>query len=156
MQAKSLQVSALYDTDYHLWVLETVQHLENRDFNSVDWENLIEEVWDLSRREKKKLKSLFRNLWSHLLKLTYWQSELERNQFHWQGEIRNFRKQIQDELEDSPSLKNYPNDILWECYQDAREIVSDKSQLPLSSFPETPIATLEQVLNEEWLPEKLN
>jgi len=81
---------------------------------------------------------------------------LERNQFHWLGEIRNFRKQIKDELEDSPSLKNYLHDILWECYQDATEIVSDKSQLPLSSFPETPIATLEQVLNEEWFPEKLN
>jgi hypothetical protein len=33
---------SLYDTDYNLWVLETVQQLENRDFNSVDWDDLIE------------------------------------------------------------------------------------------------------------------
>ncbi|MBO0348583.1 DUF29 domain-containing protein [Phormidium pseudopriestleyi FRX01] len=142
----------LYDNDYNLWVIETVKQLEKRDFDSVDWQNLIEEVSDLSRRQKKKLKSLLRNLWSHLLKLTYWESEVERNQFHWKGEIRNFRQQIQDELEDSPSLKNYLQEIHGECYQDAIEIVSDKSQLPLSHFPETLTGTLEQVLDENWFP----
>ena len=142
----------LYDNDYHLWVIETVKQLEKRDFDSVDWQNLIEEVSDLSRRQKKKLKSLLRNLWEHLLKLTYWESEVERNQFYWQGEIRNFRKQIQDELSDSPSLKNYLQEIHRECYQDAREIVRDKSQLPLSHFPETMTVTLEQVLDENWFP----
>jgi len=55
-------------------------------------------------------------------------------------------------LEDSPSLKNYLHDIFEQCYQDAKEIVSDQSQLPLKSFPEAPIAPLEQVLDENWLP----
>jgi hypothetical protein len=142
----------LYETDYHLWVLETVKQLQNGDFKAVDWENLIDEVSDLSRREKKKLKSLLRNLWEHLLKLKYWRTELERNQSHWKGEIRNFRKQIRDELEDSPSLKNYLNEISRECYEDAKEIISDKSQLSLETFPQEPIALLDQVLDENWLP----
>jgi len=142
----------LYETDYHLWILETVEQLQNREFEAVDWENLIDEVSDLSRREKKKLKSLLRNLWEHLLKLKYWQSEVERNQSHWKGEVRNFRKQIRDELEDSPSLKNYLKDISGDCYQDAKEIVSDKAQLPLDTFPESAIAPLEKVLDENWLP----
>jgi hypothetical protein len=149
-QEKSL-TQTLYDTDYNLWVLETVQNLKSRDFKSLDWENLIEEVLDLSRRDKKKLKSLLRNLFEHLLKLKYWESAIENNQAHWKGEIRNFRKQIKDELKDSPSLKNYLNDVLLECYQDSREIVSDKSQLPLSTFPEQPIANLDQVLDENWV-----
>jgi len=142
----------LYQTDYHLWVIETVKQLQNGDFKAVDWENLIDEVSDLSRREKKKLKSLLRNLWEHLLKLKYWRTELERNQSHWKGEIRNFRKHIRDELEDSPSLKNYLNEISQECYKDAKEIVSDKSQLPAETFPQEPIAPLDQVLDENWLP----
>jgi hypothetical protein len=146
------ELRTLYDNDYNLWVLETVKQLQNRDFNSIDWENLIEEVWDLSRRDKKKLKSLLRRLFEHLLKLKYWESEVEYSKAHWQGEIRNFRKQIKDELEDSPSLKNYLGDIFAECYQDGREIVSDKTKLPLNIFPETPIANLEQVLDENWLP----
>ena len=143
----------LYDTDYNLWVLETIKQLKNNDFNALDLENLIKEVLALSRRDKKKLKNLLRRLFEHLLKLKYWQSEIERNNAHWKGEIRNFRKQIQDELEDSPSLKNYVNDIFEACYQDSRQIVSDISKLTLDTFPEKPIANLEEVLDENWLPE---
>ncbi len=80
----------LYDTDYHLWVLETFKKLKNKDFESLDLENLIEEVSDLSRRQKKKLKSLLRNLFEHLLKLKYWQAEQNNNFRHWQGEITIF------------------------------------------------------------------
>lgn len=142
----------LYETDYNLWITKTVQELKQHNWDSVDWENLIEEISDLSRRSKKKLKSLLRNLLEHLLKLKYWKTEIDRNQAHWKGEIRNFRKQIQDELEDSPSLKNYLNEMIEQCYQDAREIVSDKSQLPINHFPEMPIATLDEILDENWLP----
>jgi len=142
----------LYDVDYNLWVLETVKKLKNREFNALDLDNLIEEVSDLSRRDKKKLKSLLRNLFEHLLKLTYWQAEIPYNKLHWKGEIRNFRKQIKDELEDSPSLKNYLNDILEECYEDAKELTSDKTELPLSTFSKNLIANFEQILDENWFP----
>ncbi|AUC62356.1 protein of unknown function DUF29 [Cyanobacterium sp. HL-69] len=142
----------LYDTDYNLWVLETVKKLENRDLDSLDWENLIEEVLGLSRSDKRKLESLLARLIEHLLKLGYWEIEKERNKGHWQGEIRNFRKQIKKELKASPSLKRYLREIFEESYQDSREIVSDKSQLPLNTFPEKPIAPIEQILDENWLP----
>lgn len=146
------QSKSLYETDYNLWVLGTVEILKNRDFNSLDLENLIEEVLDLSRRDKQKLESLLMRLIEHLLKLGYWESERQRNQGHWKGEIRNFRKQIKKQLKVSPSLKPYLREIFEECYQDSREIVSDKSQLPLNTFPEKPIAPLKQILDEDWLP----
>ena len=142
----------LYETDYNLWVLETVAKLKNKDLQGLDWENLIEEVEDLSRRDKQKLDSLLIRLIEHLLKLKYWHLEKERNESHWKGEVRNFRKQINKLLRASPSLKPYSKEIFQECYQDSREIFSDKSKLPLSTFPEEPIATLEQILDEDWLP----
>jgi mRNA-degrading endonuclease RelE of RelBE toxin-antitoxin system len=142
----------LYETDYNLWVLETVKKLENRDLDSLDWENLIEEVSDLSKRDKRKLQNLLKRLCEHLLKLKYWQSEIERNKRHWRGEITNFRQQIQYQLEDSPSLKPYLTEIYTQCYQDGRQIASQKSGLPLNTFPEKPIAPLEQILDENWLP----
>ena len=142
----------LYDTDYHLWVLDTVKKLENRDLDALDWENLIEEVLDLSRRDKRKMESLLMRLIEHLLKLGYWESEKERNKGHWQGEIANFRKQIKKELKASPSLKRYLEDIFDESYQDGRDIASKRSQLPLETFPKNPIASLEQILDENWLP----
>jgi DNA repair ATPase RecN len=146
------KAKSLYDTDYNLWVLETVNKLNNQDFDSIDLENLIEEVLDLSRRDKKKLKSLLRRLFEHLLKLKYWKSEIDRNRGHWEAEIINFRKQIKDEIKDSPSLKPYLQEILKECYQDGREIASKRSQLPLNTFPENPMASLGQILDENWLP----
>jgi hypothetical protein len=74
VQEKSL-TKTLYDADCNLWVLETVKQLESKDFESVDWENLIEEVSDLSRRDKRKLESSLTQLIEHLLKIKYWQSE---------------------------------------------------------------------------------
>jgi chromosome segregation ATPase len=144
----------LYETDYSLWVQETVKQLQDRDFNALDLENLIEEVADLSRRDRKKLKNLLRRLFEHLLKLKYWEAEIQRNERHWQSEILNFRQQIQDEIEDSPSLKPYLQQILNECYQDARKLASIASTLSLDVFPEVPIANLEQVLDEDWLPKE--
>lgn len=144
--------NSLYETDYNLWVLETVKQLENQEFEAVDWDNLLEELSDLSRREKRKLKNLLRRLWEHLLKLKYWDSEREDNQGHWQGEITNFRKQIKDQIVDSSSLKPYLAEIFVTCYQDGREIAAARSRLPLTTFPDTPIASLEQVLDENWLP----
>jgi len=52
-------------------------------------------------------------------------------------------------LADSPSLRSYLQEIHRGCYQDAREIASDKLQFPLSHFPEIMVATLEQVLDED-------
>ena len=148
---KQLQES-LYDTDYNLWIEETVKKLQAKDFETLDLENLIEEVSDLSRREKKKLKNLLIRLFEHLLKLAYWESEREYNQGHWEGEIINFRQQINDELKDSPSLKPYLLDIFLECYQKGRAIASKRSQLPLNIFPSSPIGNIEQILDENWLP----
>lgn len=142
----------LYDTDYNLWVLQTVKKLEKRDLDSLDWDNLIEEVLDLSRRDKHKLENLLMRLCEHLLILNYWDSEKERNRGHWQREIINFRKQIKRILKYSPSLKPYLKDVFEECYQDGRQIASQHSQLPLDIFPETPIAPFQQILDENWLP----
>ncbi|MFN5514109.1 MAG: DUF29 domain-containing protein, partial [Cyanobacteriota bacterium] len=73
---------SLYETDYNLWVLETVSQLQRRDLDVLDWENLIEEVIDLSRRDRRKLESLCMRLIEHLLIYQYWQGEKRRNQGH--------------------------------------------------------------------------
>ena len=152
MVAELTKQKSLYEKDYNLWVLEMVEKLRSQEFSALDLENLIEEIEDLSRRDKQKLESLLMRLIEHLLKLKYWELERQRNLAHWKSEIRNFRKQIKKLLKGSPSLKPYLQIILVECYQDSREIISDKTELPLSIFPEHPIATLEQILDEDWLP----
>ena len=153
MVADSQQTQkTLYETDYYLWVIETIKQLQNQELEAIDWENLIDEVSDLSRREKRKLQSLFKRLLEHLLKLKYWEDEAERNRRHWRGEIANFRQQIKYQLEDSPSLNSYLKEIFAQSYRDARVMASEKSGLPLSTFPSQPIARFDQILDENWLP----
>jgi hypothetical protein len=140
----------LYDQDYYLWLKTTINQLRTRQFSAVDLENLLEELETMGKSEKRAIESLLTNLLVHLLKLKCWDSERERNQGHWQGEVRTFRRQIKKSLEDSPSLKPYILEIFDECYQDARKEASDRSQLPIDTFPVIPIGSLEQILDENW------
>ncbi|MDD1429402.1 DUF29 domain-containing protein [Dolichospermum sp. ST_sed9] len=145
----------LYDQDYYLWIRTTINQLRTGQFSVVDLENLLEELETMGRSQKRAIESLLTTLLVHLLKLKYWDSERERNQGHWKGEIRTFRRQIKKSLKDSPSLKPYILEIFDECYQEARQEASDRSQLPIDIFPIIPIGSLEQIL-DDWLPIQKN
>ncbi len=140
----------LYDQDYYLWLKTTINQLRTGQFSAVDLENLLEELETMGKSEKRAVESLLTNLLVHLLKLKYWDNEREISQGHWQGEVRTFRRQIKKSLKDSPSLKPYILEIFDECYQDARKEASDRSQLPIDTFPLIPIGSLEQILDENW------
>lgn len=142
----------LYDQDYCLWLQFIIQQLQLGQISSLDLENLIEELACMGRSERRALESLLTRLLEHLLKLVYWEAEREYNQRAWKNEIRNFRLQIKKILKDSPSLKPYLSEILPECHQDARNLFRDLSGIPNESLPKTPMATLEQILDENWLP----
>ncbi|ODH01649.1 hypothetical protein A4S05_28005 [Nostoc sp. KVJ20] len=143
----------LYDQDYYLWLRTTINQLRAGQFSSVDLDNLTEELENMGRSEKRAVKSLLIRLFEHLLKLTYWDVERERNEGHWKGEIRTFRREIKDQLKDSPSLKPYILEIFDTCYQEGRAEASDRSKLPIDKFPIALIGSLEQILDENWFPE---
>jgi hypothetical protein len=149
IQSKKLEQN-LYEKDFYQWIETTIKNLENKEYEAIDWENLIEEVASLGRSEKHKLKSLLTRLLEHLLKLAYWESKKEFNANHWRKEIRNFRVQLNDLIKDSPSLKPLAKSILTECYQDACEFFSDHSGITLKSFPNQLNYSLEEILNKEF------
>jgi hypothetical protein len=149
----NITVPTLYDTDYQLWLETTLEQLRRGDFQSVDWQNLFEELADLGKNDRRALESLLTRLLEHLLKLSYWESEREYNQRGWKKEIRNFRIQLKKILKDSPSLKPYLASILEECYFDARNLLIDETGLDASVFPPEVLASLEEILDENWLPD---
>ena len=67
--------SSLYDTDYNQWTQDTIQQIQNRDFESIDWDSLIEELEIMGKNDKRALISLLTRVLEHLLKLSYWESE---------------------------------------------------------------------------------
>jgi len=123
------KTETLYTQDYYLWLKTTINQLRAGHFSGVDLQNLIEELESMGRREKRAIKSFLIKLLEHLLKLQYWDAERERNEGHWKGEIRTFRREIKDELTDSPSLQPYILEIFDECYEKARAEASDRFAL---------------------------
>ncbi|MFM7714182.1 MAG: DUF29 domain-containing protein, partial [Microcystis sp.] len=111
------------------------------------------EISSMGKSEKRSLESYLTRLLEHLLKLVYWQSELEYNQRVWRNKIRNFRLQIKQIIEDSPSLKPYLSEIFLPCYQNARKLFLDLSGMAENLVSLAPICTIEQALNEDWFPE---
>lgn len=124
---------SLYDTDYALWVKDTAIKLKAMDFDHLDIKNLIEEIEDLGRSQKKELKRRLATLLEHLLKRLYVDMPQEFN--GWQRTIREQRRQIKFELEDSPSLKTIWDEAFDSAWWFALETVRDDySQF---SFPDT-------------------
>lgn len=140
---------SLYETDFVRWVETTVEQLRTQNYACVDWANLIEEIEDMSRRERKSLKS---NLVVILLHLLKWQYQVEFRTGSWRGSLREHRRRIKDDLKDSPSLVPYLQALLDECYTNAREQAVDETGLALATFPPDCPYTSEQVLDSTFLP----
>jgi Domain of unknown function DUF29 len=148
----TVKLATLYDTDYQCWLNQTIAHLKAHDFNKVDLENLIEEIESLGKSDKRAIASYLMRLCEHLLKVKYWESERQTCFRGWKLEIRNFRLQIQAILKDSPSLKNYLRENFVEAYQNGKKLFLESSELDPAPIPDTPDFTLEQALDEDWLP----
>lgn len=146
------ELAALYEADYHLWLTETVSQLRSHDLKNLDLDNLIEEIESLGRSDKHTLSSYLMRLCEHLLTVKYWESERETCFRGWNREIANFRIQIQDQLEASPSLKSFLSDNFSKQYKNGRKLFLKTSGLDPAMVPQEPCFTGEQALDEDWLP----
>ncbi|WP_226587392.1 DUF29 domain-containing protein [Microseira wollei] len=144
------ELQMLYETDYMQWIETTIEKLRSQDYANVDWENLIEEIEDLGRSERKSLKS---NLIVILLHLLKWQFQPERRSGSWEASIIEHRRRVKDDLIDSPSLKPYLENIFVECYAQAVKQAKAETGLPLETFPVQCPYELPQVIDDEFLPD---
>jgi hypothetical protein len=112
--------TATYDKDFTAWSLAQAQLLRDRQFDQVDWANLIEEVEGLGRSERQVIASYLTVLFTHLLK---WKDQPSGRQYtdadvpcgSWIGSITNSRRRIARLIQQNPSLKSYPQQCLAEA-----------------------------------------
>ncbi|UXE58480.1 MAG: DUF29 domain-containing protein [Woronichinia naegeliana WA131] len=114
----------------------------------IDWEHLIEEVEDLGKSERSAIGSQMERIMVHLLK---WQYQPQRRSDSWLDSINDGRSQIRRKLEDSPSLRSYPDQVLAKEYTRARREAARQTGLEISIFPEFCPYEIEQVI-KDWLP----
>ena len=141
---------SLYEQDYYLWLDKTVEALNERNYQAINWENLIEEVKCLGKSEQRALRSYLTKLLEHLLKRCY--VHLPECYKGWEIEIRNFRSEIEEILIDSPSLKNYLFNVQSICYQKALKHI--KEDYPDVDLPTVFPFEIDNLLTQQyWLQE---
>jgi hypothetical protein len=144
------KINSIYEEDFYLWIETTAQLLKEGRFSELDMENLIEEIETMGRSEKKALKS---NLVIILLHLLKWQYQPNKRSGSWKSSIFEHRRRLKEDLTQSPSLKPFLKDIFDECYQNSRKEASYETGLSLKVFPLESPFTVEEILNEYFLPE---
>ena len=75
-----MSVDTTYATDFNLWVQQTAKLLREHRWQDIDLENLVEEIEDLGKSEKRGITSQLTRLLLHLLK---WQYQPQRRSDSW-------------------------------------------------------------------------
>ncbi|MBV9385842.1 MAG: DUF29 domain-containing protein [Chroococcidiopsidaceae cyanobacterium CP_BM_ER_R8_30] len=138
---------SLYETDFYGWTQRTAKLLRDRDFDSVDWDNVIEEIETLGRSERAQLVNRLEVLLVHLLKWEY-QSLCRRRS--WELTIKEQRSRVERLLKENPSLRPYLNEAIAAAYEHAIYEAERQTKLPYSVFPMSCPYLVAQIVDPEF------
>ena len=140
----------LYHQDFYAWTQQQAALLQTEELEKLDLPNLIEEIEAMGKSQRKEVRSRLTVLLMHLLK---WQFQPEHQSRSWANTIRTQRREIDLELEDSPSLRREVPEMIGKAYPRARSAaIEETGALSSSAFPATCPWSVEQILDAEWLP----
>lgn len=148
-----IDLNQLYERDEMEWLETTIHLLKNRQFETLDLENLIEELEDLGNEKRHAVESLVEQIICHLLLIESWHGEREPNINHWQAEVISFRTQLRKRL--TTNLHHHLAQNFESIYQDVLKYVRAKTGFKVE-FPINCPYTLEQALDVDWFPEILS
>lgn len=140
--------SSTHDHDFYAWTQEQVNLLKTGQLDQVDWQNIVEEIEDMGRSEKRQLESRLEILIIHLLK---WQFQPSLRSRSWQLTIKEQRLRLEKLLEKNPSLQPHLTGAIEDVYPLAT--ISAERETGLSSFPQTCPYKLTEILSPEFLPQ---
>jgi len=135
---------AEYDRDFYAWTQDQAEKLRSRRHNEIDWENVAEEIDSVGRSDKRSIRSNLHVVLVHLLK---WQFQPEKRKGGWPATISEHRNRIALTLEDSPSLKDFPESVLAATYETARREALIATRLPAELVPGICPYSLRQILD---------
>lgn len=137
------------ETDRAAWSDEQARALRARQLSVIDFQNIAEEMESIMGNDLREMLRRFRILLAHLLK---WEYQPEARSNSWRSTIRTQRDDIQDILNESPSLKRFVDERLKLAYPRALSIAIEETGRPASVFPSECPYTAQQVLNHDFWP----
>ncbi|MBW4551220.1 MAG: DUF29 domain-containing protein [Aphanocapsa sp. GSE-SYN-MK-11-07L] len=128
-----MQTTTLYEQDFYAWTQHQVELLRSGQWGQVDIENLVEEIEALGRQERQELRNRLGVLLGHLLK---WRYQPEARSKSWAATVQEQRREIQDLLEDNPSLKPYLAEAMTKGYRKGLDLVNRETPLDPKLLPQ--------------------
>lgn len=146
---ESTTPDVLYERDFVFWCEETARLLRAGRFSEIDIENTAEEIESMARSDKRQVRSRLRVLILHLLK---WERQPDKRKVGWEKTMATQREEIQDLLEESPSLRPMLGEAIAKVYPRAVEKAVEETRLPATAFPSECPYTPEQIMDRNFLP----
>jgi hypothetical protein len=141
------------EQDFHAWALNAAQRARAGLLTPQELEQVAEELEDMAKSERRQLKNRLSILLAHLLK---WHHQPERRSRSWRATIEVQRGDVQDLLEDNPSLCPCLPEFIEQAYQRGVWLAIQETDLDKAVFPATFEQTgwsYEQVLDMDYFPE---
>ena len=139
----------MYDRDFARWAEENAGLLRAGRTQDADLRHIAEEIEDMGKERQHALKSHLRVLLSHLLKHQFQPS---RRSTSWLRTIANARAEIEDLLEENPSLVPLVGPLAIAAYPRSAKLAAIETKLPLSRFPARCPYTAKQIRDDAYLP----
>ena len=141
-----------HDQDLYEWAKQNAQLIREGRFDEIDAENIADELEAMSGSQRRELLSRLTVLITHLLE--WWHQQANRGR-SWLTTIVQQRIHIMTLLDESPSLKRFLPELAERAYGDARKVASIETGLPIDTFPSECPFSIEQILQEGFLPESV-
>jgi hypothetical protein len=151
-------ITKLYEQDFNRWREVIIEQIKERNFQAIDWDNLLIELEDMGKAERRAFISNLTILIAHLLKLIVQKDVPDSMKASWYSSVTEHRFRVQKDLLDNPSFQSYLESAISKAYNDGRKIAIKEGQkasfgVPKPSIEEYPLDcpfTLEQLLDEDF------
>ena len=142
----------LYEIDFYAWTQEQSALLSRGQWQSLDIDNLVEEIESLGKQQKQELRNRLGVLIGHLLK---WEFQPELHGKSWRSNIVEQRDRIKLHLKDNPSLKSYLDEAVIEAHRLALSLVVRETPFDYPDLPSDCPYAIAQILDPQF-PEDLS
>ncbi len=139
----------LQETDFYRWSMETADALRMGHYADVDMQAVALELENMGASERRELINRLAVLLMHLLK---WQYQPGIRSRSWELTLIEQRREIQDLLEDNPSLKHQLETKLIKAYSKAILKAEKETNLPQKTFPKECPYNIEEIMLESFYP----
>jgi FMN phosphatase YigB (HAD superfamily) len=129
-----MRTTTLYEQDFHAWTQQQAELMRSGQLSRLDLENLIEELESLGKQERQELRNRLGVLLGHLLK---WHYQPEARSKSWLATIQEQRREVQECLEDNPSLKPYLPEAIARGYRKGLDLVNRETPLDPKKLPQS-------------------